>query len=233
MIIAGLQKTTLLDFPGEVASTVFTYGCNLRCPYCHNPELVTEAKNIQKIELDELFKFLHKRKNVLGGVCITGGEPLLYDDLGVVIDKIKQIGLKVKVDTNGSLPEKLKKIHPDYIAMDIKTSLEKYSLLNYTGKGDLSKKLTDSITYIIKSGIPHEFRTTVAPGIIDIDDIKKIIPLIKGADKYYLAQFRPKNTLDPEWAEREPYDDQVLEDMKQIIIEAGIDCEIRTGYKIT
>ena len=129
----GFQKCTLLDFPGEVAATLFVRGCNFRCPFCHNRELVVDTDKILPFDTEEIFKYLEKRKNVLGGVCITGGEPLLYDELPGVIEKIHKLGLKVKIDTNGSKPGMLAKIKVDCIAMDIKTSFEKYNLMKYTG----------------------------------------------------------------------------------------------------
>ena len=137
MKIYGLQKTTLLDYPHEVASTIFIFGCNFRCPYCHNPELVKDTGKIEPIEWSEVLKFLKKRKNHLGGVCITGGEPLLNEELINIVKEIHSIGLKVKIDTNGSKPEFLKKLNADYIAMDIKTSLEKYSMIDYKGSNKM------------------------------------------------------------------------------------------------
>ena len=113
----GLLKTTLLDFPGEVAATVFTSGCNLRCPYCHNPEFVTGETAGDEISLSDFFNFLEKRKNVLGGICITGGEPLIHEDLKELIYEIKKTGLKVKLDTNGTFPDRMKHLDADYISM--------------------------------------------------------------------------------------------------------------------
>ena len=226
----GIQKSTLLDYPGEVGSTLFVFGCNFRCPYCHNPELVCNSSNLSPIDWDEIFTYLQKRKNVLGGVCITGGEPLLQRDLPDVIKQIHFLGLKVKIDTNGTRPDMLEKLDLDFIAMDIKTSLSKYHLIGYTGKDDLPQLVKKSIDWIINSNIPHEFRTTVAPNIVTIDDIKNITHLIKGANKYILAQFRPLNTLNPDWGKVEPYSISVLNEMKKIVQDAGINCEIRAGY---
>ena len=226
----GIQKNTLIDYPGEVASTLFTFGCNFYCPYCHNPELINKDDKIKPIEWSEIFSFIKKRMNVLGGICITGGEPLLYKELPNIIDQIHSLGLKVKIDTNGTFPDRLIKCNVDYIAMDIKSSLDKYKHVCAIEKDKLSKLLKQSINYIINSNIRYEFRTTVVPGIVEIDDIKKITDLIKGAKKYVLTQFRPKNTLNPEWENILPYPFAVLEEMKKIVESSGIKCEIRGGY---
>jgi pyruvate formate lyase activating enzyme len=227
----GIQKNTLIDYPGEVATTLFTFGCNFYCPYCHNPELINNKNKIMPIEWNDIFNFLDKRKKVLGGVCITGGEPLLYKEIPGIIDQIHSLGLKVKIDTNGSFPERLTKCNVDYIAMDIKSSLEKYKYVCSIEKTKLSEILKQSIKYIINSGISYEFRTTVVPDIVEIDDIKKITDLIKGAQKYILAQFRPKNTLDPELENIPPYPFSVLEKMKKIVESKGIECEIRGKHR--
>ncbi len=225
----GFQKVTLLDFPGEVASTIFTFGCNLACPFCHNPELILDEKKSNPVSWKEILKYLKKRKNVLGGVCITGGEPLLHKEIINVIEEIHSIKLKVKIDTNGTIPEILKKLNVDYIAMDIKTSINNYNKLYKIEIKNLKNKLLESIDYIINSGIQYEFRTTVVPGIVAIEDIKNIINLIKGASKYVLSQFRPINTLDADYEKIIPYPISILEEMKKLIIDSGLICEIR-GY---
>lgn len=226
----GLQKTTLIDFPGEVASTIFTFGCNLRCPYCHNPELLDKSKKPKPIEWIKILKFLEKRKKIIGGVCISGGEPLLHNEINKIIDEIHLLGLKVKIDTNGTFPERLKKINPDYIAMDIKTSLEKYKLLGYTEKKDLNKLILESIEYIINSNIDHEFRTTAVPYLVEINDINKIANLLKNSKKYVITQFRAKQILETEWQNIKPYPIKVLEDMKKTAEQSGLLCELRANY---
>ena len=227
----GIQKITLIDFPETVATTIFTSGCNFLCPFCHNPELVLKKKNIVPIDFKEIMDFLKKRKNLIQGVCITGGEPLLEKGLPEAIDRIRSLGLKVKLDTNGSIPESLKKCKVDYIAMDIKTSFEKYNLIEYKGNyNELINNLKVSIDWIINSGINHEFRTTVVPEIVTINDINLILKEIKGAKKYVLAQFRPKNTLNKKYEKVLPYPVSMLEDMKKIIENSGISCEVRANY---
>jgi pyruvate formate lyase activating enzyme len=228
MIIQGFQKVTLLDYPGEVASTLFTYGCNMRCPFCHNPELVTGSMGSETaFGPEEIYAYLEKRKNLLGGVCITGGEPLIHDDLDVMIAKIQELGLKVKLDTNGILHEKLKKLKPDYIAMDIKTSPRKYPDLGFTGKSNAGELAAESASWIIASGIDHEFRTTVVPELVTADDIREIVRLIKGAKRYFLAQFRNTKLLSVEWEKKLPYKKKDLDAMRKIALGAGLECAVR------
>jgi pyruvate formate lyase activating enzyme len=232
MALFGLQKTTLIDFPHLVAATLFIPGCNLRCPYCHNPDLVIDIHEDSLISLPRVISFLEKRSKVLGGVCISGGEPLLYKGLPELIHTIHSMDLKVKIDTNGTLPGRLSDLRIDYISMDIKTNPGKYHLLGKTVPPDTGEKVKESIQWIISSGIPHEFRTTVAPGIVVKEDIENISSLIRGADKYILSQFRPVHTLDPAWEEYPPTDLKVLEEYYRIVKKAGIPCFIRHLDKI-
>ncbi|OGE83838.1 MAG: anaerobic ribonucleoside-triphosphate reductase activating protein [Candidatus Doudnabacteria bacterium RIFCSPHIGHO2_02_FULL_43_13b] len=200
MILGGYQKLTLIDYPGKLATTVFTVGCNFRCPFCHNPELVdsrqfTVNSNLEK----EFFKFLKSRKGKLDGVCVTGGEPLIQPDIFEFIKKIKKLGFLVKLDTNGSRPDALKKIIDgkivDYIAMDIKNSKKRYSeTCGY--KTDI-KRLELSVDLIRNSGIDYEFRTTVVPGIHAEKDFADIVEWISGAKNYYLQKYREIKILDP------------------------------------
>lgn len=222
----GIQKVTLVDYPGEVAAALFARGCNFSCGYCHNPELVDNNIKLKPIEWEEIFNYLKKRKNVLGGVCITGGEPLLNEEIKDVISEIHLLGMKVKIDTNGSKPDILEKCNPDYIAMDIKTSFNKYDLV-YKRDRALIVQLKRSIDFIIKSDIDHEFRTTAVPGIVDVDDIKEIVKEITGAKRYIISQFRPMITLDKKFQKIIPYDVSVLEEMKNIAENSGINCSIR------
>ena len=224
----GLNKTTLIDYPGKVASTIFTRGCNLRCPYCHNPDFVTPKEMPDLFTWAEIIDYLNNRAHLLGGVCITGGEPLLHDDLPDMVSDIHSIGLSVKIDTNGTLPEKLRKIEADYIAMDIKTSLEDYTKLGFTGRdSELAGRITESIRLIRESGKPHHFRTTVVPGFVSEVEIKKIIPLIEGEKEYVLQGFRPGITLDPDYTDVVPHEPAVLERMQALFKDAGIDCAVR------
>ncbi|NCA93352.1 anaerobic ribonucleoside-triphosphate reductase activating protein [bacterium] len=192
MTIHGLQKLTILDFPGKTACTVFTAGCNLRCPFCHNASLVTKIKSGAVMTEDEFFAFLGKRKGILDGVCVTGGEPLIQKDIRDFIAKIKKEGFKVKLDTNGFMPSRLKELISedliDYIAMDIKNSPGKYAVtsgidgLNIDG-------VFESIKIIMESGVEYEFRTTAVNEYHEVLDFISIAEMIKGAKAYFIQNF--------------------------------------------
>ena len=188
MDISGLQKTTLLDFPGKVACTVFLAGCNLRCPFCHNASLVTSTPEYTMEEAD-FFAFLKKRSGILDGVCITGGEPTLRKDLPDFIQKIKSLGYAVKLDTNGTNPEMLRKVLPtvDYVAMDIKASPAKYSAV--CGNIDFLDAVQESVRLLMDGSTDYEFRTTCVHPFHDPDNITAIGKWISGAKQYYLQSF--------------------------------------------
>lgn len=191
MLIEGLQKTTLLDYPGYVACTLFAHGCNLRCPFCHNAGLVVrKPENI--ISEEEIGAFLQKRKGILDGVCLTGGEPLAQKDAIEFIEFLKSFGYKVKLDTNGFYPDRLKEIIGkglvDYIAMDIKSSKENYP--KAVGIQDIDiAPMIKSTELIMGSGIDYEFRTTAVKGIHLVSDFQEIGKWLKGAKRYFIQQF--------------------------------------------
>lgn len=191
MIIRGLQKTTLLDFPEKLACTVFTGGCNFRCPFCHNASLVLNSGAIEEIPEDDFFSYLSRRKGVLDGVCITGGEPLLNSDIFEFIKKIRSYGLLVKLDTNGSMPDRLEALLDadlvDYIAMDIKNAPTKYALT--AGVEEYPAEIERSIDIIIKKAPEYEFRTTVVRELHEKEDIIKIANRIKNAKQYFLQSY--------------------------------------------
>lgn len=190
MRIGGLMKTTLLDFPGKVACTVFTSGCNMRCPFCHNSDLLNGE--YENVELEEVLHFLTKRQGVLDGVCVSGGEPLLQSDIEDFLKSIKELGYLVKLDTNGSFPSKLKSVVEkglvDYVAMDIKNAPGKY--LDTAGKVNLElAKIEESIRFLQSKQVPYEFRTTVVRELHTKEDMQEIAEWIQGDSKYYLQQF--------------------------------------------
>ena len=195
MKISGLQKLTLLDYPGKMACTVFTYGCNFRCGFCHNALLVTE-ENSDNISEDELFAFLRKRQGILEGVCISGGEPTLQEDLAEFISKVKAIGYSVKLDTNGTNPDLLQRLISeglvDYVAMDIKNSPAKYDI-TCGCKVDMDK-IEKSVSIIKESGIDHEFRTTTVREYHTKEDFTQIAERIKGS-RYFLQHFEDSGNL--------------------------------------
>ena len=193
MVFNGFQKLTLLDYPGKVACTLFTAGCNFRCPFCHNASLVTHINDELVYSQDEVLSYLSKRQGLLDGVCITGGEPLLHDELEEFIVSLKSLGYLVKLDTNGSSPEKLKKLVNssliDYVAMDIKNCENKYSLTVGIKNFDITK-VKESVEFLLNSNsVDYELRTTVVNELHNIEDIESVAKWISGAKRYFLQNF--------------------------------------------
>lgn len=197
MEIKGLQKITLLDFPSKVACTVFTGGCNFRCPFCHNASLVIRSDAASGFDSEEFFSYIQKRKGILDGVCITGGEPLLHKDIIPFMERIKALGLLIKLDTNGSFPALLSEIIErglvDYIAMDIKNSEEKYAAT--CGVHRFPEGVSESIDLIMSCGVDYEFRTTVVDELHTVEDIASIAERIRGAKRYFIQGFTDSGDL--------------------------------------
>lgn len=192
MNIAGFQRLTLLDFPGKTAATVFTPGCNFRCPFCHNASLVLHTDEAEHYGEEEVLSYLKKRQGILDGICITGGEPLLQKDIADFMEKVKSLGYKIKLDTNGSFPEKLRELVGkglvDYVAMDIKNSKEKYAATVGIEKFDTSA-VEESVSYLLSGMVDFEFRTTVVDELHTEEDIENIAAWIRGAKRYFLQNF--------------------------------------------
>jgi pyruvate formate lyase activating enzyme len=192
MKICGIQKTTLLDYPGKLACTVFTGGCNFACPYCHNASLVVDGDDQEAMTNEAFFAFLEKRKGVLDGICITGGEPLIHEDLGDFIRRIKDQGFLVKLDTNGSFPDRMKRLVQaglvDYVAMDIKHAPGRYGLA--AGRESVNMdRIKASVNYLMTGPVDFEFRTTAVKGIHQVEDFEVIGQWIEGTDKYFIQNF--------------------------------------------
>jgi len=193
MKIRGLMKMTLLDFPGQVACTVFTSGCNFRCPFCHNASLVLPEKMTgEEIGQDEFFEFLKKRKGKLDGVCISGGEPLIQSDIADFIRRVKELGFKVKLDTNGAMPEVLRALLNegllDYVSMDIKSDPEGYSRACGIDHPPI-EQVRESVRILLACGVPFEFRTTLVDEFHDEETMRSVACWIKEAPRYYLQSF--------------------------------------------
>ncbi|MBE6567659.1 MAG: anaerobic ribonucleoside-triphosphate reductase activating protein [Ruminococcaceae bacterium] len=192
MLLRGLQKTTLLDFPGNVACTVFTGGCNFRCPFCHNASLIENLPSDERLSEENFFAFLEKRKGLTDGVCITGGEPLLQKDILPFIKRIKEMGFLVKLDTNGSYPAALKALVEegllDYVAMDIKNAPDAYLETAGTAK-DILPFIEESVAFLKTGRVPYEFRTTVVKGLHDEARMKEIGLWLGDVPRYFIQNF--------------------------------------------
>lgn len=220
MILGGYQKLTLIDYPGKLATTVFTVGCSFRCPFCHNPELVNGSQFTIHNGLEkEFFDFLKKRQGKLEGVCITGGEPTIQVDLIDFIQKIKKLGFLIKLDTNGTRPDVLKKLLDlkllNFVAMDIKNQIKHYD--KTTGTTVDKDRIKLSVELIKNSRVPYEFRTTVVPGIHTKEDFVAIAKWINGTESYYLQEYRELKILDPNLKKKTKGKKIDLEKIKQKI----------------
>jgi pyruvate formate lyase activating enzyme len=193
MIIKGLQKTTLLDFPGKLACTIFTAGCNFRCPFCHNSSLVVRAGEVDEIPMESFLSYISKRKGLLDGVAITGGEPLLNPDIDELMRKIRAEGLLIKLDTNGAYPDRLEALLDeglvDYVAMDIKNTKEKYALTAGLDESFDISTIERSIDVIMKKAPDYEFRTTVVRELHTPEDLVSISEWITDAKNYFLQKY--------------------------------------------
>jgi pyruvate formate lyase activating enzyme len=228
MLIGGLQKFTTLDYPEKIAATVFTVGCNFHCPFCHNGEIVKMGENVI-LEEEEVLEFLDSRRDDLDGVCISGGEPTLQADLVMFIEKVKDMGYAVKLDTNGYNTEVVRKILEsdlvDYFAIDIKTAGDKYHMVN--APLTALEKVLETVHLIVEKGVKLELRTTVVPGIVEVKDFERIVSDIKAKSdailsnivRYSVQAFRPQKCLDKDYEDLEPYDDKVLEEIAELLRE--------------
>ncbi|MGM0629393.1 MAG: anaerobic ribonucleoside-triphosphate reductase activating protein [Patescibacteria group bacterium] len=229
MIVGGFQKFSLIDYPDRMSAVIFTRGCNFRCKYCHNPELVIPEKFTQDIPLSEIYSFLESRQNKIEAVVITGGEPTEHSGIDKFMANIKDMGFLTKLDTNGTRPlviESLfKKGVVDYIAMDIKAPLHNYPVI--TCRPVVVEDIKKSIELIINSGTEHEFRTTVIRDLISEKDLQDIAKEIKGARKYYLQRFVPSKTVDPKVSELSLYEEGELQKIAKELKGYFEECDVR------
>ncbi|MFA5355565.1 MAG: anaerobic ribonucleoside-triphosphate reductase activating protein [Candidatus Paceibacterota bacterium] len=231
MKIAGLQKTTLIDYPGRIAATVFLSGCNFRCPFCYSAELVLpeKIKNHPVLSEEYFFDFLKEKVGLLEAVVVCGGEPTLNPELPLFLKRIKDMGFMVKLDTNGSNPEMLKSLIKeglvDYIAMDVKAPREKYIEM-VKGQADLNK-IEESIRILKEGKADYEFRTTVVPLVHTKEDILNIARWLKPAKRYFLQSFRGEKTIDPAFTGVKPYPESFLLEIKREIASNFQECQIR------
>jgi pyruvate formate lyase activating enzyme len=232
MYLGGLQKSSLVDYPGKLSSVIFSSGCNFDCPYCHNPELARGGTACQAdLSTSHIWRFLEKRRNFLDGVVISGGEPTLQKDLDDFCKKIKEFGFPVKLDTNGSRPKVLEKLIDeklvDYIAMDLKTDPVLYS--SYIKPDCGPDPILASIRILMESGVDYEFRTTCVKPIVTLETVENISHLIQGARLYALQRFRNNDVLHPEFfggVENEFRDEELLQ-LKAVAEKRVKECIIR------
>ncbi len=214
--IKGFIPNTMIDWEGMIASTIFLPGCNFRCPFCQNRELVLLPDTLPTVPPDMLEDFFIERKGWIDGVCVTGGEPCFQPGIEKLLEWIKDLGLKVKLDTNGSFPDVLRSLIDqgllDFIAMDLKAPFDaaRYRIASGNRDSDLVERIQRSIDILRSSGLPHEFRTTVVPMIHSPEDIESIAKSIAGDEDYVLQRFSPKTTIDPRYSKLEPYREEDL-----------------------
>ncbi len=219
--IKSFIETSFLDWDGKISSVIFLPYCNLRCIYCHNHKLVSSPSDLPDITFKKIFDYLSTYKNWLDGVCITGGEPCLHEDLKELLIEIKRLDFLIKLDTNGCYPEKLKELINqkliDYIAMDIKAPLikEKYIYITNTKNIEVDK-IRESIEILHSSKINYEFRTTVIPGLIGKEEIKNIAEVLNNDDRYFLQNFKPDNALSVELQKTKPYNEEEMNSLKNV-----------------
>lgn len=238
--IQGWLKQTLIDFPGEIASVIFLRGCNFRCPYCHNPDLMTmPGREYEALfSEEEVLAHLEFRRGMLDGICITGGEPLLYGELPGFISRVKDAGFKVKIDTNGSMPDVLDVLCGDglidYAALDIKAPRKRYAetARPVAGCVDPTDAVERSIRILQRNRIDYEFRTTAVPGLITLEDFADIADWLGSGRRFVIQQFRPGNNLDPVFAARRPTDPAFLLEAKKLLDDKFEKTEIR-GFAFT
>ncbi len=228
-----MQRSTLIDYPGHIACTVFLIGCNFRCPWCHSPEIVLPDMITKhpRISKDEFFEFLDLRKGLLDGVVVCGGEPTINEDLPDLLFEIKKRGFKTKLDTNGSNPSVVKGLFDrnllDYVAMDIKAPFRESDYPKLVGVPADPKKIMESVDIIKKSGIDYEFRTTVVPGLHEKSNIMEMAEAISPAKRYFLQVFRSDKNIDSSFVGNIPPSDEFMREIKEEIKGMFEICEIR------
>lgn len=228
MLIGGIQRLSLVDYPGKTSAVLFTVGCNMRCGYCHNPELVLPERYEQPLGMDDVCDFLERRRGKLDAVVVSGGEPTAHDDLPELAEYIKELGYLLKLDSNGTNPDMLAGLIErrliDYIAMDIKGPLGKYS--EVAARPVDTTAISRSIRLILASGLPHEFRTTIVKSQLTPNDIEDIGRLVQGAERFALQAFVPGKTLNAQLARQRPYTDDEMESLRHIMQEYVTTCVV-------
>ena len=227
-------KTSLIDFPGRLASVLFLPGCDFRCPYCHNAALArapesTEAGEAEGLApLDEFIQFIDRRKTLITGVVISGGEPLLHEETPRIAREVRERGLAVKLDTNGSFPSRIAEVFADYVALDLKTSPSAYARVA-PGFPEAGRRVVESLAFLRSSGTPFEIRITCAPGIVGEAEADELALVLESGDEVVLQTFRPGGCLDPAWDYVEPYSREAMEGLLAALRRRAPKARIR-GY---
>ena len=207
----AVQKTSLIDYPGRVSAVLFLAGCNFRCPYCHNPDLVLPPFPEDLSTAGDALAFLDTRRRVLSGVVLSGGEPLLREDLPLLTRELRDRGFKVKLDTNGSFPDRIEGVGADFVALDLKTAPDRYDRVA-PGVPDAGERVLESLRVVRSLGVPYELRITCAPGIAEAGEIRSLAELLEPEDSVVLQGFRPLRVLDPLWETLPATPERLLED---------------------
>ncbi len=232
-VIKGFDQMSLVDWDGMVASTLYTSGCNFRCPYCHNSGLVLFPDQYESIPIDEILDYVKEHNDFIDGVVITGGEPCIHKNIGGFIKQLREVGVGVKLDTNGSFPDLLESLIDkellDYVAMDVKAPLDFDSYSKSAGITDRRtfEKVRDSIDLLMEGRIDYEFRMTVVPALHRASDLQRVAEQIKGARRFVLQNYVPRDTLDPAFLSETPYDAERLEEFKKMMAPMFDECMIR------
>ena len=226
--VGGIQKLSLVDFPGHVAAALFTTGCNMRCGYCHNPELVLPERLAPSIPIEDIMLFLKSRVGRLDGVVVSGGEPTVHDDLPELIRQIKNLGYAVKLDSNGTRPEMIRQLikekQIDFVAMDIKGPLEKYQMI--AARPIDLEAIQETVALLIESGIGHEFRTTIVREQLEPNDFYAVGEMVRGAKRFALQHFQPGKTLAPQFEHASTFSEAEFQETKVIMEEYVDECVI-------
>ncbi|NLJ45336.1 MAG: anaerobic ribonucleoside-triphosphate reductase activating protein [Treponema sp.] len=225
----AVQKTSLIDFPGRVSSVLFFAGCNFRCPYCHNPDLVRPPFPDDLGTLEEALSFLETRRSVLSGVVLSGGEPLVWEGLPNLAEELRGRGFKVKLDTNGSFPDRIEDVGADYVALDLKTAPDRYDRVA-PGVPDAGAKVLESLRVVRSLGVPYELRITCAPGVAEPEDIRVLAELLLPEDSVALQGFRPLRVLDPRWGSFPATPERLLEEYARELGKRAARVRIRSSF---
>jgi pyruvate formate lyase activating enzyme len=231
--IKGFDQMSLVDWDGMVATTLYTSGCNFRCPYCHNSGLVLFPDQYESIPVDEILDYVREHNDFIDGVVLTGGEPCIHKNIGAFIKQLREVGVGVKLDTNGSFPDLLESLIDkellDYVAMDVKAPLDFDSYSKSAGITDRRtfEKVRDSIDLLMEGRVDYEFRMTVVPALHRASDLQRVAEQIRGARRFVLQNYVPRDTLDPAFLNETPYDAERLEEFKKMMAPMFDECLIR------